>query len=204
MRLFPTLLTIFLLAAVATPQVMISQPAYAPNAQPVPAFRLDAPLINTPIIDLSTVSPNAVGARSATAGLQAGATNSTLSEFPATEFDVRRELPWEERDALPSRTGGDTRVSRKSSFDVGVGSLIDGPGNKSLAQAALDARAKSHGQNVRTITNSNIQSLQNTGMQHVRGQWTSGDTPKPSTGTAGQAGEPPASNQSEQDPPSPR
>ena len=39
------------------------------------------PLLTTPMISLETVSPNPVGARNATTGLVAGATNSTLSQL---------------------------------------------------------------------------------------------------------------------------
>lgn len=39
------------------------------------------PMITTPMISLQTLSPNPVGARNATTGLVAGATNSTLSQI---------------------------------------------------------------------------------------------------------------------------
>jgi hypothetical protein len=49
------------------------------------------PLITTPSLSFQTVSPNPVGARNATGGLIAGATNSTLSEIngnTSTDFTV--------------------------------------------------------------------------------------------------------------------
>jgi len=49
-------------------------PAYGYYAAPF------VPLVRTPEITLSTVSPNAVGASNATFGLVAGATNATLSD----------------------------------------------------------------------------------------------------------------------------
>jgi hypothetical protein len=53
-------------------------PAYGVYAAPF------VPLVTTPSVSLSTVSPTAVGARNATFGNVAGATNSTLSrEFVA-------------------------------------------------------------------------------------------------------------------------
>jgi hypothetical protein len=49
------------------------------------------PLITTPSLSFQTVSPNPVGARNATGGLTAGATNSTLSEIngnTSTDFTM--------------------------------------------------------------------------------------------------------------------
>ena len=50
------------------------------------------PLITTPSIAFSTVSPNPVGATNATGGLVAGATNSTLSEV-ARNTDAVYTMP---------------------------------------------------------------------------------------------------------------
>jgi hypothetical protein len=52
------------------------------------------PLITTPSISFETVSPNPVGARNATAGLVAGATNSTLSEVSGNTDSVYTMPVW--------------------------------------------------------------------------------------------------------------
>jgi hypothetical protein len=52
------------------------------------------PLLTTPIVSLSTVSPNPVGATNATGGLIAGATNSTLSEVNGDNDAVYTEPVW--------------------------------------------------------------------------------------------------------------
>lgn len=52
------------------------------------------PLVTTPSVSLQTVSPNPVGARNATGGLVAGATNSTLSMVPVSSDAVYTEPVW--------------------------------------------------------------------------------------------------------------
>lgn len=66
-----TLCATLLFAGVAFGQgpVQVYGPTYGPYV----------PLITTPQVSFQTVSPNAVGARNATYGLEAGARNSTLS-----------------------------------------------------------------------------------------------------------------------------
>jgi hypothetical protein len=81
MRLFSVLCAVVLLCAFATGQATVIggragnwAPAYGVYAAPY------VPLITTPSVTLSTVSPSAVGASNATWGNVAGATNATLSE----------------------------------------------------------------------------------------------------------------------------
>jgi hypothetical protein len=50
--------------------------------------------VTTPSVSLQTVSPNPVGARNATGGLVAGATNSTLSMVPVSSDAVYTEAVW--------------------------------------------------------------------------------------------------------------
>jgi hypothetical protein len=71
-----TLCSILLLSALGFGQdVVRGFPGYCPyGCGPY------IPMITTPILSLTTVSPNAAGATNATGGLVAGATNSTLSQ----------------------------------------------------------------------------------------------------------------------------
>jgi hypothetical protein len=59
------------------------------------------PLVTTPSISLETVSPNPVGARNATAGLIAGATNSTLSEESGNTSSVYTMPVWYSGGGMP-------------------------------------------------------------------------------------------------------
>jgi hypothetical protein len=85
MRVISVLCLLLLLCGFAAAQATVIggtvgnwAPAYGVYAAPF------VPLITTPSVSLSTVSPNAVGARNATFGNVAGATNATMSpEFVA-------------------------------------------------------------------------------------------------------------------------
>jgi hypothetical protein len=59
------------------------------------------PLITTPSISFETVSPSPVGARNATAGLLAGATNSTLSEESGNTSSVYTTPVWYSGGGMP-------------------------------------------------------------------------------------------------------
>jgi len=52
------------------------------------------PLVTTPSVAFETVSSSPVGASNATAGLQAGARNSTMSMIPADTDSVHTEVVW--------------------------------------------------------------------------------------------------------------
>ena len=67
---------VFALAA----SLLLSSVAFAQRPIEVygPAYGPYVPLVTTPQVSLSQVSPNSVGARNATYGLEAGARNSTL------------------------------------------------------------------------------------------------------------------------------
>jgi hypothetical protein len=52
------------------------------------------PLLTTPSVAFVTVTPSPVGASNATAGLQAGARNSTMSMIPANTDTVHTEVVW--------------------------------------------------------------------------------------------------------------
>jgi hypothetical protein len=64
-------------------------PGYCPNG-----CGPYVPLISTPSVSFETVSPNPVGARNATTGLVAGATDSTLSEVSGNTSSVYTIPVW--------------------------------------------------------------------------------------------------------------
>ncbi|HEY1657516.1 MAG TPA: hypothetical protein VGG14_04170 [Candidatus Sulfotelmatobacter sp.] len=59
------------------------------------------PLITTPSVSFQTISPNPVGARNATAGLVAGATDSTLSEESGNTSSVYTMPVWYSGGGMP-------------------------------------------------------------------------------------------------------
>ena len=83
MQRFPVLCAALLVSSLALAQV----PGYYRTGPYVP-------LITTPSISLQTFSPAPVGARNATAGLMAGARNSTLSMNDGNTSSVYTEAVW--------------------------------------------------------------------------------------------------------------
>jgi len=75
MRPYLVLCAVLLMALAGAAQ----QPV--PGAAPYYGWGPFVPLVTTPMISLTTISPNPVGASNATTGLVAGATNSTLSQI---------------------------------------------------------------------------------------------------------------------------
>jgi hypothetical protein len=59
------------------------------------------PMLTTPIMSFTTVSPNPVGATNATGGLLAGARNSTLSEVNGDTDAVYTEPVWNSGGGIP-------------------------------------------------------------------------------------------------------
>jgi hypothetical protein len=59
------------------------------------------PMITTPIVSFTNVSPNPVGATNATSGLVAGATNSTLSEISGNTNSVYSVPVWYSGGGMP-------------------------------------------------------------------------------------------------------
>jgi len=77
--------------------LLLSVLSYGQNERGIPGYCPYGcgpyiPLITTPSVSFSTVSPNPVGATNATGGLVAGATNSTLSEV-ARNTDAVYTMP---------------------------------------------------------------------------------------------------------------
>jgi hypothetical protein len=67
------------------------------------------PLVTTPMVSHETASPNPVGARNATTGLVAGATNGTLSEIEGSTSSVYTVPVWYQGGDAPI-TGPDVRL----------------------------------------------------------------------------------------------
>jgi len=90
MRALPVVFSVLLLSALS----------FSQNRNPgVPAYCWYGcgpyiPLVTTPILSFTTVSPNPVGATNATGGLTAGATNSTLSEVTGDVDAVYTQPVW--------------------------------------------------------------------------------------------------------------
>ena len=95
------------------------------------------PLVTTPMVSLVTVSPNSVGASNATAGLYAGATNSTLSQIPASTGSVYTEAVWYQGGDAPRTTpnihlwpepaGHDMRAMHAIHMEHGAGEAAHEP-----------------------------------------------------------------------------
>ena len=89
MRKFVVLGSILLLSVLSYGQDWRGVPGYCPyGCGPY------IPLITTPQLSFTTVSPNPAGATNATGGLVAGATNSTLSEIVANTDAVYTMPVW--------------------------------------------------------------------------------------------------------------
>jgi hypothetical protein len=123
----------------------------------VSSYPPTAPIVTPPIIDLNTVSRAPVGATSATGGLEAGATNSTLDNVPATEGSLSTEGVV--TNGAPASAPGFTSAAGRSNFNAGVGMVVGGPGGfeplpggKSLGEIAREYRARKQAQNTPTAT----------------------------------------------------
>jgi len=136
-------------------------PAYGVYAAPF------VPLVTTPSVTLSTVSPMAVGASNATYGNVAGATNATLSdEFIGTPpVGVYTEPVWygpTEAPAIgmyppPSRRREGRHEAREREFD-----FVVAPRESTESVATLRAGAPSTGKASRTYTNQDIDRVNQT------------------------------------------
>jgi hypothetical protein len=187
MRFVSVLCLLLLLCGFAAAQVAVMGgtasnwvPPYGVYAAPF------VPLITTPSVTLSTVSPSPVGASNATWGLVAGATNATLSEefiapppvgvntIPVWYGPTRREnvpQPWQYSEMMHRGHGpemGPTpmmhgeHMQKEHAFE-----FIAGPsaGSVSVASVAHGGKAS------RTYTNQDIDTMnQKTGTVHYDGK----------------------------------
>jgi len=148
MPLLKTLCVILCLPAFAAAQATVIR-GTASNWAPGVYVGPFVPLITTPSVTLSTVSPSPVGASNATFGNVAGATNATLSgEFIAPPpVGVSTEPIFYGTDVTPPL---ETVQSAPRPFNLGV--VSRGPGvAKQLAQAGPGKKA------TRTYNNQDIE-----------------------------------------------
>jgi hypothetical protein len=173
MRSLSVLCLLLLLTGLAAAQATIIggtasnwAPAYGVYAAPF------VPLVTTPSLTLTAVSPTPVGASNATFGLVAGATNSTLSSEFVSEppVGVYSQPVWygpsaaPEIGAAPAPVTEGRRGRRERSFDFGV--AAQGQGAAQLMAIAGPARKAS-----RSYTNQDIDHLQEkTGIVTFRGK----------------------------------
>lgn len=91
MRPYLVLCSVVLISALAFGQQPVPPVLYGPCILGCGPF---VPLVTTPMISLQTASPNPVGARNATTGLVAGATNGTLSQIQGSTSSVYTVPVW--------------------------------------------------------------------------------------------------------------
>ena len=127
MRLLNTLCLVLLLSGLAAAQATVIGgtastwvPAYGVYAAPF------VPLVMTPAVTLTTVSPSGAGASNATFGNVAGATNATLSITSQPPVGVYTQLSWYGPSAaveVPSQAAPEVSAMHKAhGFDAGVAS----------------------------------------------------------------------------------
>jgi hypothetical protein len=91
MRPYLVLCSVLLISALAFGQQPVPPRLFGPCILGCGPF---VPLVTTPMISLETASPNPVGARNATTGLVAGATNGTLSQIQSSTSSVYTVPVW--------------------------------------------------------------------------------------------------------------
>jgi len=189
MRFVSVLCLLLLLSGLAAAQVTMMGgtasnwvPPYGVYAAPF------VPLVTTPSVTLSTVSPSPVGASNATFGLVAGATNATLSEefvapppvgvntvpvWYGPSRTVNVPQPWQYSQAFQHGRGQigappmpDHRAQNERGFD-----FIAGPVEESGSAAGLVAAAGPARKAGRTYTNQDVDQMnQKTGTVKYRGK----------------------------------
>ena len=101
MRVFLLCATsLFACVAFAQRPIEVYGPAYGPYV----------PLVTTPQVSLSTVSPNPAGARNATYGLTAGARNSTLEIVNGNTSSTFTEPVWYQGGGAPLISGAEVSL----------------------------------------------------------------------------------------------
>ena len=136
------------------------------------------PLLSTPTMSFENVSPSPVGATNATAGNVAGATNATLSVFPAgpvvqyppslalglENSPIESGAEAEARAEAESR--GEATAAETRPLELGVASFQDSYG---VAQLAASSRARQQAK--RLYTNLDVERMnQMTGMVKFEGK----------------------------------
>jgi len=136
------------------------------------------PLLTTPSLTWATVSPNPVGARNATGGLVAGATNSTLSEVSVNTDAVYTMPVWYSGGQTPiisptapaARTFAPERRMRRdeSEMESGRETRLEMHGEEAAAPQAWTYYNAGKAHTARTYSNDDVtrQSQQNGLVKH--------------------------------------
>ena len=173
-------LTVFCLAiilpALAAGQVIVSS-GYVIDSPPGMYAQPFVPRLSTPSMSFENVSPSPVGANNATAGNVAGATNATLSVFPAgpvVQYPPSlalglENLPIESGAGVEASTEAESRGEASTEprpLELGVASFQDSYG---VAQLAASSRARQQAK--RLYTNLDVDRMnQMTGMVKYEGK----------------------------------
>lgn len=160
-----------LLLAMVSAHSQVAVPA--PGIVTVPAWGVEGarpsmPVLTTPIVSLTPVSPSPVGATNATAGLIAGATDSTLNNVPGPTSAVTMQPqfltsvgalepayqfePAGPATSRPSQTGPSVFSSAYTAV----------PQRSNLGEVARVQRQQRAGHTPRTYTNDDINRIQQT------------------------------------------
>jgi hypothetical protein len=178
MRLLNTLCTVLLLSGLAAAQATVIGgtasnwvPAYGVYAAPF------VPLVTTPSVTLTTVSPSAVGASNATFGNVAGATNATLSMVSQPTTGAYTQAIWSPPYTQPTWFGPSAAETsepmsearhgqRARAFDVGVASWQSNQSVAHLMAASSGTKKAS-----RSYTNQDVDQVnQKNGTVKYRGK----------------------------------
>ena len=173
-------LTIFYMAiilpALASGQLIVSS-GYAIDSPPGVYAQPFVPRLSTPSMSFENVSPSPVGATNATAGNVAGATNATLSVFPAgpvVQYPPSLALGLENSSIEPgaeveASTEAESRGEASAEarpLELGVASFQDSYG---VAQLAASSRARQQAKKL--YTNLDVEWMnQMTGMVKYEGK----------------------------------
>jgi hypothetical protein len=174
-------LTIFYMAiilpALASGQLIVSS-GYVIDSPPGVYAQPFVPRLSTPSMSFENVSPSPVGASNATAGNLAGATNATLSVFPAgpvvqyppslalglENSPIESGAEAEARAEAESR--GEATAAETRPLELGVASFQDSYG---VAQLAASSRARQQAKKL--YTNLDVERMnQMTGMVKYEGK----------------------------------
>ena len=174
MRLLSVLCMLVLLSGLAAAQATVIGgtasnwvPAYGVYAAPY------VPVVTTPSVTLSTVSPSSVGASNATFGLVAGATNSTLSsEFVGEPpVGVYTQPVWYGPSAAVEVGGGPMHGHMHGQMEQGGFDFVATSWESSASVARLVAASGPARKAARTYTNQDVyRVIQNTGTVKYRGK----------------------------------
>jgi len=164
--------------AVASAQVMVTPEGWATTPGPaVGVYGLYAPVLVTPIAHLDTPQP-AIGATSAAPGQQVGATSSPTNRIltptppsivprvvnapPVVFATVPRPEPGTQEPVAAAESQPSGQTAEAGRVDLGIAPVAEvgaALGNRSLGQAAAAERHGAPSGSIRTLTNQDVQRL---------------------------------------------